>query len=171
VFGRGAPTSAVPRPPRDSGRRECRFVKRTSPTMASVKRVDSFMAWPRRDRIQRGKMLPRPKTAVQAGAPGDAYRFRAAGNAGAWPEAGRARPSAANPPRSRALSWLFAWRTGYASLRPGSYSCPFETMIARFEPTTSSRARKLFEFRYRPRGRLTGLKDALPRIAIEARIT
>src|SRR2546430_14264946 len=43
-------------------------VNRTSPTMASVKRVDSFMAWPRGDRTQRGKMLPRAKTAGQAGA-------------------------------------------------------------------------------------------------------
>jgi hypothetical protein len=113
--------------------------------MASVNRVDSFMAWPRGDRTQRGKMLPRAKTAVQAGAAGDPYRFRAAGNACSWPEAGRACPSAANPPRSCALSWLFAWRTGDASLRPGSYSCPFEIMIACFEPNASTRASKLFD--------------------------
>jgi hypothetical protein len=90
-------------------------------------------------------MLPRAKTAVQAGAAGDPYRFRAAGNAYSWPEAGRACPSAAKPPRSCALSWLFAWRTGDASLRPGSYSRPFEIMIARFEPNASTRAGKLFD--------------------------
>jgi hypothetical protein len=33
----------------------------------------------------------------------------------------------------------------YTSLRPGSYSCPFETMIARFEPNSSSMSGKLFD--------------------------
>src|SRR4029453_4466526 len=49
-------------------------VKRTSPTMANVKRVDSFMAWPRRDRTPgepaAGKMLPRSPTAGPAGGAG-----------------------------------------------------------------------------------------------------
>jgi hypothetical protein len=33
----------------------------------------------------------------------------------------------------------------YASLRPGSYSCPFETIIARFEPNSSTMTGKLFD--------------------------